>query len=775
MFWLLFFFIALCTLAYRGTRMRTASWAMGGAILFYGVLGESFTGFLLLALAWGGVTLLFGVAALRQEWLSRPLLKRFQRTLQQLPADTLATLDNHGYGCGAPLLSGAPDWTALQATPVPALSEMQRSWLDAVIDPACTALAADPADQAARDRLAAAASDPCAETADDADDEDAVSGPTPHATDPEAPLQAAVCARVAAAAGKAAWGPCAPQRAGWLALLCDGAAPPEWLEIARTNLSEFAPAGLDDQALPQTCGWAALVAAHDDAGRPSGAAIELRLHPRTRAAQVARHYGLLVEFTASSRVHGSACMVLDGETPGLETRVHPDGSVTLAAARITVPLTALLGGIHAIGDGAARLAAALAAARTVHEPALQFGLALPVALASAWHARTHLPGEEPLTHHSAVRHALAATAADLYTANALSALTLATVRDGAGTAGTAAITSVRVASMAARISQRARELGHATALEGFAAARAPVVTTRTRSELGLRALGQCHPFFHAQWHAARKPVSADALQAFDAAYWRHVGHALSGAVRALSACFGLDTRPVPQGLEPDNQRYVRRVNRAYVCLSFVIDLVLLSRREHTLGNDTSLAAIGDALSRLQAAQAVIWKTAHDTDHPATAALLRRSVSITLDAVQNDLETLIRSLASPLRGLARALTNPLGRWRLPRGPHDAAIVTTWLCDGDAERYFRPLLPATLPPVAARLRRAADACRSGEPLVSRLPETTPPGIPWDAAGLEAALATGRIEAADAAHLRDWLAACAALDDAAEQPPIAVARTP
>ncbi|TAM12824.1 MAG: DUF1974 domain-containing protein [Nevskiaceae bacterium] len=769
MFWLLFFFIALCTLAYRGARMRTAAWAMGGAILFYGVLGGSFTIFLLLALAWVATTVLLTVPALRQEWLSRPLLKRFQRTLERLPADTVATLDNHGCECGAPTLSGAPDWATLQATPVPTLSEIQRNWLDTVIDPACTALATDAADVAARNRLAAAAAGVAPETAE-ADGTEVGT----HHNAPDA-LRAAVCARAAAAAGTAAWAPCSAQRAGWLALLHNAAPPPPWLETALTDLSAFAAADLGAQPLLRTCGWATLVAAHDENGHASGAAIELRLNPRTRASHAARRYGLLVEFTDSARVRGSACVVLDAATPGLAVRNHPDGRVALGATRLTVPLTALVGGLHAIGDGSSRLAAAITTARTVNEPALQFGLALPVALASAWQARAHLPGEPALTHHSAVRHALAATAADLYTANALSALTLATARDELGAVGSAAITSVRVASMAARISQRGRELGYQTPLEAFATARAPVVTTRTRSELGLRALGQCHLFFHAQWHAARKPVSADSLQDFDTAYWHHVGHALSGAVRALSACFGLDTRPPPHGLEPDNQRYVRRVNRAYVCLSFVADLVLLSRRAHTLDSDASLAAVGDALSRLQAAQAVIWKTGHDTDHPATAALLRHSVSETLDAVQNDLETLIRSLGTPLRGLARALTSPLGRWRLPRGLHDVEIITTWLCDGDAERYFRPLLPATLPLPATRLRRAADACRTGEALESRLPDTGSSRALWDAARIDAAQAAGRIDVAEAAHLHDWIAACAALDDDTPAPAAPPAEPP
>mgnify|MGYP001597916814 CR=1 FL=1 len=77
MFWLLVFLIAALALAYRGVPLTTATGVMGVTVLFYGWLGPSLSTFALLLIAYLLLFVPLNVAAVRQEWLTLPLLNRF--------------------------------------------------------------------------------------------------------------------------------------------------------------------------------------------------------------------------------------------------------------------------------------------------------------------------------------------------------------------------------------------------------------------------------------------------------------------------------------------------------------------------------------------------------------------------------------------------------------------------------------------------------------------------------------------------------------------------
>lgn len=103
MFWLLVFFTVALVLAYRGAPLTTATGVVGVTVLFQGLLGDSLGSFALLLLAYFALFVPLNVAAVRQEWLTLPLLNRF---LTLVPPASI----EGDRGPGAALVAG--DWKA---------------------------------------------------------------------------------------------------------------------------------------------------------------------------------------------------------------------------------------------------------------------------------------------------------------------------------------------------------------------------------------------------------------------------------------------------------------------------------------------------------------------------------------------------------------------------------------------------------------------------------------------------------------------------------------
>jgi Domain of unknown function (DUF1974) len=136
MFWLIVFLVVGITLAYRGAPLSTATGVSGVTVLLYGWLGESLGTFALLLLGWLAVVIPLNVIALRQEWLSLPLLLRF------IDADRIAPLPGAEAGAGAALIGGAGLVPPTLRPQPPAYAEARREALAAALvhrlrDPLC--------------------------------------------------------------------------------------------------------------------------------------------------------------------------------------------------------------------------------------------------------------------------------------------------------------------------------------------------------------------------------------------------------------------------------------------------------------------------------------------------------------------------------------------------------------------------------------------------------------------------------------------------------------
>lgn len=744
MFWLLITIIAALALAYRRASMRTAVAVLGGLLVAYGLLGNSLGLFILLAVAGLALSTLLLVKALRQEWLSRPLLNAFRHDIETLPTEVLDWLQTGESGWDAALFSGTPDWASLRAIqpPSPPSTATAETTPDDAVTKACTALAHDPADVAAADCLLAAVT----------------------AIDSAPVFRASVSAYAGALMAGEAWKLLGPPRMAWLQLLREDIASGrnrKWVDKAALKRDVFAVA--ETGFAPETlhCGWIHILPTnpYGKDGSADELCLRLTLATGVRASHAAEYYAMLVIFEGNGdkSPSGSTCIVVPADTQGLQVDVADADGVLLRGHAMSLPISAIVGGTYQIGRGASRLAQAIARVETQYAPGLRLGSALPLALFAAARARLHPPFIPPITQHRPVRRKLAVNAAGLYAADALRQLALSVLDNGATSHTLTAIAEAQTSAVTEWVHQNHYGRGGAFAI---LAERPPLPSMSALApvQLGLRILGRCHPYLGKELAAATGPEAADTMADFDEALWAHIGHIQSNAARSLLAACGAGKILLPSnGLPPSAARCLRRIDRASANLAFLVDLALFSLRGKALKNDALVAVVGEAVGQLLRASAAVWLTQTEkvTDR-IQMSIMRIAVTDALDTVHGHFEDLIRELPKRWqRCLARCLVIPFGHWRTPHREEDFESASQWLCNGAAMRHFAPLLPTNLPEPALRLRRALEATLAGEPLVERLCKATTSNDPLEC--IDQVVKAEQIDSAQTNQLMEWLALC------------------
>lgn len=115
-------------------------WLSLGIITLLSFTFFSTINFFFLGFCW--VTLLavgafFAVPTLRQQWLSKPLLKFFQKTLPPMSQTEREAIDAGDTWWEGELFRGRPNWKKMLKAKPPALSEAEQSFLDHQVDTLC--------------------------------------------------------------------------------------------------------------------------------------------------------------------------------------------------------------------------------------------------------------------------------------------------------------------------------------------------------------------------------------------------------------------------------------------------------------------------------------------------------------------------------------------------------------------------------------------------------------------------------------------------------------
>jgi acyl-CoA dehydrogenase len=395
---------------------------------------------------------------------------------------------------------------------------------------------------------------------------------------------------------------------------------------------------------------------------------------------------------------GITLALLPRETKGLEIgRRHfplnvPFQNGPVRGKDIFVPLSQLIGGPDMAGQGWRMLVECLSVGRAISLPSNTAGGMRSAAFATGAYARIRKQFGMPIGRFEGIEEALARIGGYTYAATALSRATAAAVDRGEKPAVPSAIAKYHATELAREVAKDAMDVhgGKGVILGpsnwiGRGWQGAPIAITVEGANIMTRSLmifGQgairCHPYVLREMQSLRIADYRERTKAFDAALFGHIGFAISNAVRSfvLGLAFGRIGR-VPG--DAYTRRYYRKLNRYAAALALVADTSMLVLGGKLKFKEKLSARLGDVLSQLYIASAML-KRYEDQERPvADQPMLAWAFHESVWRMQMALDGVLRNFpVRPVAWLLRLLVFPFGRREVPPsdrlGRRVAALLT-----------------------------------------------------------------------------------------------------
>ncbi len=395
---------------------------------------------------------------------------------------------------------------------------------------------------------------------------------------------------------------------------------------------------------------------------------------------------------------GISLALLPRETKGLEIgRRHfplnvPFQNGPVRGKDVFVPLSQLIGGPDMAGQGWRMLVECLSVGRAISLPSNTAGGARTAAAATGAYARIRKQFGLPIGRFEGVEEALARIGGYTYAITALARATAAAVDRGEKPAVPSAIAKYHATELAREVAKDAMDVhgGKGVILGpsnwiGRGWQGAPIAITVEGANIMTRSLmifGQgairCHPFVLKEMEALRIADYGERLKAFDAALFGHIGFAISNAVRSfvLGLAFGRIGR-VPG--DAYTRRYYRKLNRYAAALALVADTSMLVLGGKLKFKEKLSARLGDVLSHLYIASAMLKRYEDQERPPTDRPLLAWAFHESVWRMQMALDGVLRNFPlRPVAWLLRVLVFPFGRREVPPsdrlGRRVAALLT-----------------------------------------------------------------------------------------------------
>jgi acyl-CoA dehydrogenase len=203
------------------------------------------------------------------------------------------------------------------------------------------------------------------------------------------------------------------------------------------------------------------------------------------------------------------------------------------------------------------------------------------------------------------------------------------------------------------------------------------IVTRALIQFGQGAI-RCHPYLLKEMMALQDTDRARGLDAFDQAFWSHVGHSVANAFRAWGRAWtGGVLAPAADAGEATP--FYRQLSRHSSAFALAVDLALLSLGGGLKRQEMISARFGDILSELYLSSAALKRWNDEGRQPEDLPLLQYCLEASFATIAIRFDEIIANFpARPVAWLLRFLIQPLGPRR--RGPPDrvteacAAIIT-----------------------------------------------------------------------------------------------------
>ncbi|MGB6977307.1 MAG: acyl-CoA dehydrogenase [Gammaproteobacteria bacterium] len=288
---------------------------------------------------------------------------------------------------------------------------------------------------------------------------------------------------------------------------------------------------------------------------------------------------------------------------------------------VFIPLDWIIGGKKMCGKGWYMMMESLAVGRGISLPALATGMSQLALRTTGAYARLRYQFKMPLGQFEGIQEALARIGGFTYICEATRIFTVSAAQQGVKPSLASAITKYHLTELSRKIINDAMDIHGGKTIQfgpknylGYFYEALPIsitveganILTRNLIIFGQGAL-RCHSFLRNELVAMRQADSPRGLRFFDHLLLKHSGHFVTRLVRLLIYTWtGGHFIHAPKASAEKVKPYYRQLTRMSAALAVVVDVMLL-----LLGGDLKRcerlsARLGDVLSYLYLASAVLW-------------------------------------------------------------------------------------------------------------------------------------------------------------------------
>lgn len=784
LFWLLAFLVVLGVLGFQRWPLWINSLAVAAFLVVWGVLGTHHPVWDVLAwLAYAGIAIPLNIPALRRRLVTDRLCDWFRSVMPAMSDTERAALDAGTVWWDGELFTGRPDWARLQGYPAPQLSEAEQAFLDGPVEELCglvddwevTHERMDLPPQAwqfIRDRGFFGLIIP-----------EAYGGKGFSAL-----AHSAVIMKLSSRCGDLGSTVMVPNSLGPAELLlrygldeqCDYYLP----RLARgEEIPCFAltgpSAGSDAGSIPDR----GVVCYGEHNGEQ---VLGLRVNWQKRyitLGPVATILGLAFKaydpdhLISDNEELGITLALIPTDTPGVSIgrRHFPLNAAFMngpnSGTDVFVPMHWLIGGQAHIGHGWQMLMDCLSVGRSISLPSASTASAKKAAWTTGGYAQVREQFHRPIGDFEGVQEALGRMAGNTYVMDSARELTATAVDLGEEPAVLSAVVKYHLTERQRLCINDAMDIhgGKGICLGpnnylGRAYQTTPIAITVEGSNILTRNMmifGQgairCHPFVRDEISASHNDDGEAGRARFDRLITAHLGFSLSNVARSLGLALtgGRLSRP-PTG---PNQRWYQQLSRFAASFALLSDALMLLLGGSLKRRERLSARMGDVLSHLYLASAVLKRFEADGCPDADRPLRDWALTEACYAIQTRLdEVLVQLPMRPAAWLLRGLIFPLGRrYRPASDALTSAAARVLMTPGEArERLTRGIQKsADAGDAAGAVEDALQRLLAVAPLQRRIKEAVADGrlvLDWRTERLDAAHAAGIIDDDELTRLRE-----------------------
>lgn len=441
---------------------------------------------------------------------------------------------------------------------------------------------------------------------------------------------------------------------------------------------------------------------------------------------------------------------------------------------VFVPLDYIIGGQDMAGKGWKMLVELLSVGRAITLPSSAAGGGQAAAYATGAYAQLRRQFNLPIAKFDGVGEALARIAGHTYIMNAAISVTSGAIDQGEKPAVPSAILKYHCTEYGRQVGVDAMDVHGGKAIMmgpknylGRAYMAAPIAITVEGANILTRSLiifGQgairCHPFVLRELRAAQDEDEKRGLVEFDDALFSHIGYAISNLARSfVLALTHAKMSRVP--LHTPTRRYYQNINRYSAAFALASDFAMLTLGGKLKIKELLSARLGDVLSSMYLASAVLKHFENQGRRAADLPLVEWAIRSLMYRAQEQLHSFLRNFPNrPVAFFLRLFIFPRGRtYSAPSDELTRKVVDVITHSGEGRERLSEQAYTTIEPgnPVGLLEEALRLSEELAPLKAKLRQAGKEGlIESDYLGfqIDEAEKAEIIDREEAGRLRDYL---------------------